>query len=298
MSLNKMHADEIDISFDLIKDLLFKQFPKWSHLPLKLMRPEGTDNAMYRLGNDKLIRLPRKESSSFSIEKELTWLPKLGVHLPLSIPNIIAKGVSDKNYPFTWLILEWLDGSSPDKENMVDEHKAAANLASFVKSMQKIKFDGAPNCRRGKPLSTCDDEVKRSIPLLNGFYKIELLKNLWELALKTPQWKKDPVWVHGDLHAGNLLAKDKKIIGVIDFGLAGIGDPACDMMIAWTFLNKKSRKIFHSIVQPDKDTWNRGRGWALFLGIVGYPYYRLSNPIFAHIAKRALDEVVAERIEV
>lgn len=292
-----MHADEFDISPELIRDLLLKQFPQWANLSLELMHPEGTDNAMYKLGDDKLVRLPRTKRSSFNIEKELTWLPRLGPHLPLSIPNIIGNGTPDKNYPFPWLVCEWLDGTNPDKKNMIDEHIAATDLAGFVKAMQKIQPNGGPNCRRGKALSACDDEVKRSIPLLNELYSKKILNDLWISALKVPQWEKEPVWIHGDLHAGNLLVKNRKIIGVVDWGLAGIGDPACDMMVAWTLLSKKSREVFYSIAQPDEDTWNRGRGWALFLGIVGYPYYRLSNPIFARIAKRTLDEVITDSVE-
>jgi len=296
MSQNKMHIDEVDINPELIKDLLQEQFPKWENQPLQLMHPEGTDNAMYRLGNDKLIRLPRTEGSSLNIEKELTWLPKLGPKLPISIPSIIGRGMANKNYPFPWLICEWLEGSNPDQEGMIDEQKAATDLAFFVKAMQQVPTVEGPNCSRGQPLNTREKEVLQSIPLLKELYDTNLLKELWESASSAPHWKRDPVWIHGDLHAGNLLAMEKKIVGVVDWGLAGIGDPACDMIVAWTLLCQQSREIFRSLVQPDDHTWSRGRGWALFLGIVGYPYYRDTNPIFAGIAKRALDQVIAEAI--
>lgn len=289
-----MHADEVDITPELVKDLLSTQFPEWANLPLQRMYPEGTDNAMYKLGNDKLVRLPRTEGSSSNIEKELNWLPRLRPQLPIPIPNIMGKGMPNTTYPFPWLVCEWLDGSNPDKEGMIDERKAAADMGAFVNAMQNTKPDNGPKCRRGKPLSTLDKEVKQSIPLLNELYNTELLNDLWQSALKASNWEKDPVWIHGDLHAGNLLAKNRKLVGVVDFGLAGIGDPACDMMVAWTLLSRNSREMFRSIVQPDDNTWCRGRGWALFLGIVGYPYYRVTNPLFANIAKRALDQVIAD----
>ncbi len=294
MSRNKMHADEVDISPELIRSLLLKQFPQWADLTLRVMQPEGTDNAMYKLGNDKLVRLPKTEGSSLNIEKEIACLPKLGPQLPIPIPKIIGKGMPDSGYPFPWLVCDFLEGSNPDKEGMIDENMAAADLGAFVKAMQKIQPVNGPKCRRGTPLSNRSKEVKQFIPLLNEIYDEELLRKLWDSASRAPIWSKDPVWIHGDLHAGNLLAKDKKIVGVVDFGLAGIGDPACDMMVAWALLSSKNREIFRSIVQPDDDTWHRGRGWALFLGIVGYPYYRDTNPIFARIAKRALDEAIAD----
>lgn len=289
-----MHVDEVDINPELIKALLLEQFPEFTNHPLQKMHPEGTDNVLYRLGNDKLIRLPRTKSSSLNIEKELTWLPRLGPKLPISIPKILCKGLSNKNYPFPWLICEWLDGINPDQEDMVGKLKVAADLATFVNAMQQIPAKSGPNCRRGQPLNTCDKQVLQSIPLLNKLYDTSLLKKLWESAINVPHWKKEPVWIHGDLHAGNLIVKDRILVGIVDWGLAGVGDPACDMMVAWTLLNQQSRKIFHSIIQPDDDSWARGRGWALFLGIVGYPYYRNKNPIFARIAKRALDQVIAD----
>lgn len=289
-----MYADEINISSELIKNLLLKQFPKWADLPLQIIQPEGTDNAMYKLGNDKLVRLPRTRRASLNIEKEIIWLPKLSPKLTLSIPKIIGKGIPDIAYPFPWLVCEWLEGINPSKEGMIDDYIAANDLGAFVKAMQQIQTDNGPKCRRGRPLSTCDKEVKQSIPLLKELYDVKLLSELWEFSSKAPHWKQGPVWIHGDLHAGNLLVKEKKLVGVIDFGLAGIGDPACDMMVAWTLLKAESRKIFRSIVQPNDDTWHRGRGWALFLGIVGYTYYCSTNPIFASIAKRSLDEVLNE----
>lgn len=291
MPRNKMHVDEVDTSPELVKDLLLGQFPEWASDPIQIMQPEGTDNAMYRLGNNKLIRLPRTKGSSLNIEKEMTWLPKLEPSLPIPIPKIIGTGFPDKDYPFHWLICEWLDGLNPNQEGMLDEHMAAKDLGAFVKAMQHINPVNGPSCRRGKPLNTCDEEVKKSIPLLKELYDEKLISELWEFTSNVPLWEHDPVWIHGDLHSGNLLAKEKKIVGVVDWGLAGVGDPACDMMVAWTLLGQEGRKIFRSIVQPDDDTWHRGRGWALFLGIVGYPYYRITNPIFASIAKRALDQV-------
>ncbi len=121
-----------------------------------------------------------------------------------------------------------------------------------------------------------------------------MLNKIWKSSLEIPEWSGKPVWIHGDLHSGNILAKNGEITAIIDFGLSGIGDPACDMMVAWTMLDAESRKTFHNIVKPDDNTWDRGRGWAFALGVLGYPYYRKSNPAFARIAKESLDAVIAD----
>ncbi|MCP4922574.1 MAG: aminoglycoside phosphotransferase family protein [bacterium] len=289
-----MHADEVDISPELIRKLLEDQFPNWADLPLKVIRPEGTDNAMYKLGGDKVVRLPRTQRSAIHIEKEQLWLPKLAPLLPISIPTSLGQGRPGEVYPFSWLICPWLKGKNPDTtENRVDPHQAAVDLGSFIAALQKIDSIGGPECARGQPLVTRDEGVREAISLSQDIYDPKRMTRLWEAALEVPAWTGDPVWIHGDLHAGNLLAKNGQVTAVVDFGSAGVGDPASDMMVAWALLTPETREIFRSIVQPDDDTWERGRGWALSF-IVAYPYYRLSNPLFAHIAKRVVDEVLAD----
>lgn len=294
MSVNKMHADEIDINTSLVRQLLANQFKDWANLPLQVIRPEGTDNAMYKLGDDKVVRLPRTKGSAVSLEKERLLLPELAHHLPIAIPAIYRQGIPEADYPCPWLICEWLEGKTPIDENMLDHHQAAIDLGNFVSAMHKINLSNGPKCRRGQPISARDQETREGIASLRNMYDVSLLTDLWESVLEEPEWSEAPVWIHGDLHAGNLLAKDGRVMAVIDFGLAGVGDPACDIMVAWTFLTAETRNVFRSIVQPDDATWARGRGWALHLGIVGYPYYRTTNPIFANIAKRAIDEVIAD----
>jgi aminoglycoside phosphotransferase (APT) family kinase protein len=151
-----------------------------------------------------------------------------------------------------------------------------------------------PKCRRGQPLITRDQETREAISLLSDTYDSNLVIDIWESALAAQIWSKPPVWIHGDLHAGNLLAQNSRVTAIVDFGSAGIGDPACDLMVAWTLLTSETRDTFRSIVKPDDATWARARGWALTFGIVAYPYYRLSNPVFAAIAKRTIDEVLID----
>jgi len=294
MSAKKLHVDELHIDASIVKQLLQEQFPAWADLQLELIYPVGTDNVMYRLGNDKVVRLPRTEESAASLEKEHQWLSKLAPHLPIKVPVILGEGNPSSDYPLPWLVCNFLEGKNLMEGNSLDYNQAAVDLGNFVAAMQKVNAKGGPKCRRGQPLAMRNQEMQESIPLMSDLYDTSLLTDIWKRALKESVWKKGPVWIHGDLHAGNLLAKNDRITAVVDFGLAGIGDPASDMMLAWTLLTPETRPIFRSIVQPDEATWKRGRAWAFTLGIVAYPYYRNSNPTFAKLAKRAIDEVLSE----
>lgn len=283
------HDDEVETDLELVHQLIQEQCPQFADQPLQLLASQGTDNVLYKLGHDKLIRLPRTEGAVHSLEKEAKWLPALASHLPIPIPPIVQRGHPAAHYPFPWLIITWLEGSSCTE---VDLQQAACDLGAFVRSMHQIPTARAPLCARGQPLHTRDTQTRHAIEALQDLYDQNTLLNLWEKALAQPQWEKAPLWIHGDLHPGNLLVQNNKISAVLDFGLMGVGDPACDLMVAWTLLDDVSRATFRKIVQPDEATWARGRGWALTLGLVAYPYYRKSHPAFAAIAKRAIDNIV------
>lgn len=294
MSTNKLHSDEVNINNKIVRQLLTQQFPEFTHLKLESVYPEGTDNKLYKLGDDKVIRMPRMERSAINIKKESQWLSQLVPLLPIAIPEPLAQGQPSINYPFPWLICQWLEGRNPDKENELNYDQAAVDLGNFIVSMQKINFPDAPACSRGQPLSTRDQETRKSIKLLDNTFNIGLLTKIWESLLTTPKWQGRPTWIHGDLHPGNLLSQSGRITAVVDFGSVGVGDPACDLMAAWTLLTTETRENFRTIIQADDPTWRRGCGWALHFGIVAYPYYKDTNPTLADIAKRTLSEVLVD----
>lgn len=207
---------------------------------------------------------------------------------------MLDRGEPEAGYPFPWMICKYLDGKSPGTGKMLDHNQAAIDLGNFVADMQKIHIADNPRSERGNPLYMRDQKVREAIALSQDTYDPILLTKIWEACLATDEWSGEPVWVHGDLHGGNLLAKNGRITAIVDFGLTGVGDPACDMMPAWTLLTSETRKIFRSIVQATQATWIRGLGWSLSY-IVAYPYYRNTNPGFANIARRAVDEVLNDR---
>lgn len=290
----KMHVNEVDTDVSLVRRLLATQFPQWADLHIEFVRSAGTSNALYRLGNDMVVRLPRIPKASLQVQKEQQWLPQLAPHLPLAIPTPLAMGIPGEGYPWDWSIYQWLEGETMSINNVADPQQAI-DLAHFLKALHQIDTTGAPppeehNSTRGEHLITRDEQTRGLIAQLKDTFDAEAMTKIWDAALNAPVWDKPPVWVHGDLLQGNILIQNGRLSAVIDFGLLGIGDPACDVMAAWTLLSSETRQLFRETLEVDDATWLRARGWALWAGMVAYPYYKLSNPTLAGIAQRAVIE--------
>lgn len=297
----KMHADEIEINEALVRKLIDTQFPQWADLDLVAVPSAGTDNALFRLGNTLAVRLPRLPRTATQIEKEQRWLPILAPQLPLEIPVPLEKGQPDENYPNVWSVYTWLEGENATLERITDLVQAAHDLAAFLKALQAIDTTDAPrpgehNFGRGVPLAERDAATRQGIEDLRQLNMIDVdaALALWEKALQTPVWEHDPVWIHGDIQAGNLLARNGRLSAVIDFGGLGVGDPAVDLMMAWYYFSGESREAFREALQPDQATWERGRGWALSFAVIALPYYYQTNPVLSDIARLAISEVLVE----
>jgi aminoglycoside phosphotransferase (APT) family kinase protein len=299
MSTGKMHVDEVDTDISLVVRLLSAQFPQWADLPIKPVPSAGTDNALYRLGDDMAVRLPRIHWAAGQVNKEHEWLPRLAPFLPLAIPMPLAKGEPGEGYPWHWSVCRWLEGENATSERITDPRQAAIDLAQFVAALQKIDATGGPppgpdNSFRGEPLAMRDTGTREAIVTLRGILDAKAATALWNAAIEAPAWHGPPVWIHGDLQSGNLLAVAGRLSAVIDFGCLGVGDPACDVMAAWLFLPAETRAVFRNALQVDDATWARGRGWALWFGLIALPYYQSTNPVLAGIAHRAIEEVLAD----
>jgi aminoglycoside phosphotransferase (APT) family kinase protein len=295
-----MHSDEVDTDVSLVGRLLAAQFPQWADLPIEPVRSAGTDNALYRLGEDMVVRLPRIHWATGQVDKEQRWLPRLAPHLPLAIPVPLAMGAPAEGYPWHWSVYRWLAGETATVERVADLRQAATDLARFIAALQRIDPTGGPppgpnNSHRGEPLATRDAQTRAAIASLHGMLDAGAVTAAWEAALAAPTWQGPPVWIHGDLQAGNLLARQGRLSAVIDFGCLGVGDPACDLQVAWNFLSAETRDVFRAALQVDAATWARGRGWALSVGLIALPYYQNTNPILAGISRHAIDEVLADQ---
>lgn len=294
-----MHANEVETDERLVRQLLRAQFPGWASLPIAPVRSAGTDNALYRLGHDMVVRLPRIESAAGQVGKEQQWLPRLAPHLPLAIPVPFVKGVPAEGYPWHWSVYSWLAGENATLDCLADPSQAAIDLAHFITALQRIDAtDGPPagshNFFRGMPLAHRDAVTREAIAALHGKVDTDAATTAWEAALNTPVWDSDPVWVHGDLQSVNLLAVGGQLSAVIDFGGLGVGDPACDMLVAWSLFTPQMRETFRAALSVDDATWARGRGWALYFGLLALPYYEETNPVLAGIARYAVEQVLGE----
>jgi aminoglycoside phosphotransferase (APT) family kinase protein len=294
-----MHADEVDTDESLVRRMLSAEFPQWADLPIEQVDSAGTDNAIYRLGDDMAVRLPRVFRATAQIDKERLWLPRLAPHLPLDVPVPLAKGTPGEGYPWCWSVYRWLDGETATMERIADPRQAATALAQFVTALWRIDpADGPPpgehNVGRGSPLVTRDTGTRDAIAALRGTLDTDSVTGAWDAALRAPAWHGMPVWIHGDLIATNMLAQHGRLSAVIDFGCLGVGDPACDLMPAWTFLTTETRDVFRAALPVDDATWARGSGWALSFGLVALPYYQITNPVLAGVARHAIDEVLAD----
>ena len=299
MPPRRMHVDEVGTDVSLVGRLLAAQFPQWADLPIEPVSSAGTDNALYRLGDDMVVRLPRIHWANGQVDKEHRWLPRLARHLPLAIPVPLAKGTPGEGYPWQWSVYRWLEGETATLERIADPRQLAIDLAQFITALRDIDTAGqlpAGSLRsyRGEPLACRDEETRVAIAACDGLLDVELVTEVWEAHLQIPAWSGPPVWIHGDIQPGNLLAIQGRLSAVIDFGTLAIGDPAIDQIVAWNLLPADSRDTFRESLAVDNATWARGRGWALSIGLVALPYYQSTNPVLAGVSRRAIDEVLAD----
>jgi aminoglycoside phosphotransferase (APT) family kinase protein len=293
MSADKMHADEVDIDVELVGRLVTEQFPRLADLPIRALQSTGTVNAIYRLGEHLYARLPRLQSWARNLDKEWLWLPKIAPHLSLRVPEPVAKGRAAHSYPFSWAIYRWIDGQVYADDLVDDEHQAADDLAQFLAELRRMDVVGAPRGGR-RPLGELDAVTRSRIESARDVIDSGAAIAAWEHALTAPAWDGIPVWIHADLLRPNLLVAEGRLCAVIDFGGAGVGDPAADVIAAWTVFSQAGRGTFRSALDVDDGTWNRARGFALHHAAMAIPYYTETNPGFVAFAKRTAEEVLGD----
>ncbi len=283
------------IDIPLVRRLIEAQFPQWKDLPIRPIEIGGWDNRTFHLGHQMLVRMPSAAEYAPQIEKEYRWLPQFAPLLPLQIPEPLAMGNPGDGYYWKWSIYKWLEGESAISAKVDNLCEFAASLARFLIAFQLIDSTGGPtpglhSFYRGGSLTTYDPEVQHALKILNNKIDCKATSRVWEMALSST-WKRNSVWIHGDISVGNILVRSGKISAVIDFGQLAIGDPACDLVIAWTLFNGKSREIFHAMLPLDGDTWARARGWALWKAlIVAAAFTNPGNPESVQCF-RIIDEV-------
>lgn len=257
-----------------MRRLISDQFPQWAHHPVEPVARSGWDNATFRLGDSMAVRLPSASEYALAVDKEHQWLPVLAPRLPLPVPVPLAKGRPGAGYPFSWSVYSWLDGEQATAERISDPGRFAVDLAEFLAALRSVDATDGPqpgkhNWFRGGALRTYDAQAQHALVVLDGHIDVDLARQIWTTALDA-RWDGTDVWFHGDVAPGNLLLDDGGLAGVIDFGTCGVGDPSCDLAIAWTLLTADTRQAFRERLSVDEATWARGRGWALWKTLVAY----------------------------
>jgi aminoglycoside phosphotransferase (APT) family kinase protein len=287
-----MHDDEVETDSELVRRLLAAQHPQWAELPIRRVRSAGTDNAMYRLGDELAVRLPRIHWAVENIAKERKWLPALAHHLPLAVPVPVATGEPADDFPYPWSIVRWVAGDMATLDRLDDPVQAALDLAAFVLSLQAIAPTGGPRHHRGLPVRAQEGAVREGVAGLRGEVDGDAVIDAWNRVVTAPDYDGPPRWFHGDLAYLNLLAAGGKLSGVIDWGTCGVGDPAIETTVAWSLFPPDARDAYRDALRLDDATWERGKGWVL-TGVFGIPYYRHTNPLLVADKITAIEAVLA-----
>ena len=292
--MTDFHQDgRAGIDAALVRRLIAQQFPQWADLPVTPVKLDGWDNRTYRLGTELTARLPTHESYTAAVHKEHQWLPVLAPALPVAIPEAVAKGSPGEGYPYHWAIRRWIDGETASLATVADLDELARSIAGFILALQGIDAtDGPPAGKhsfyRGTPTEYYHDETVEALAVLKGRIDTDLAREVWDAALAT-SWDGPPVWFHGDIASGNLLVQNGRLSAVIDFGTSAVGDPACDLVIAYTFFTGDSRETFRDAVQQDPGTWSRARAWALWKALI-----TLAADRDTEINHQVIDEILAD----
>lgn len=313
--VTRLHDDELDVDEGLVRRLLGTLSTAYDELPLRRFEVTGSDNALFRLGDDLLVRVPRQPGGTATIEKEQRWLPYVAPHLPVAVPEVVEVGGPGFGYPEKWSVVRYLPGDRPvvPGPDEPPRHAFAAELATVVGALRTLAVpDEATSDRelqwyRGRPLATMDESMKQylrdSRPLVDDpelDVDLDALEDAWAGVMAMPEAHRAsrPRWYHGDLNAENLLVRGGRLVAVLDFGGLSIGDPTIDLVVAWQLLDPAARTSFRTALGVDDVTWRLARGWTLVLATMGLPYYwetmRDRCVRGLHTARQALAEIALE----
>lgn len=295
-----MHEHEVPIDDGVVRSLLAGQFPDLADLPLERFPSGGTENAVFRLGSDLAVRLPLHEDAVSGLVKEIRWLPSLRPLLHLEVPEVRATGAPSHDYPFPWAIVHWLDGVDAMSAPIASLDEAADALARFCTDLWSIDPADVPSpdtsgFQRGQHLAYRDESFRVAVSQCEDLVDVAAVTRVWDEALNAPRWPGAPRWVHTDLIPPNLLVRDGRLVGVLDFGGVATGDPAWDLTPAWFVLDEGSRRRYRALLEGsvDEAAWTRARGAVVSQSVIALPYYRETNPTMVRVAQRGIEALLS-----
>jgi len=304
-----MHADELTIDVTLVRRLLMRSLPQLAALPVEPLAATGSSNALFRLGEDLLVRLPRQPGGSATIEKEARWVPSIASSVSVLLPETVAVGEPGFGYGERWAVTRWIEGRTPavpwDAAGSGPSRAMAEDLACFVAQMRAIPVPVSalvdPGLRwyRGGPLAALDEDFRDAVDACRSIAGLDLdlhrALEVWEAALAAEQDVKPAVnWLHGDLLAENLLVRDRRLAAVVDFGGLSVGDPTVDLVVAWEVLDREGRYAFRETLNVDNASWTRAKGWAVLIAMITFPYYWKTLPARCSARRHMASIVLSE----
>jgi len=288
----------MNIDSNLVRTLIDDQFPQWSGLPISPVPRSGWDNRTFRLGEHLSVRMPSAQAYASQVPKEQKWLSVLSEQLSVNIPCAVELGKPDHGYPWSWSVYKWIEGEDIKSGELTDSTELAKSVAEFISELHQIDSQGGPPAGehshfRGGSLMEYHEDTCAYIELLANEFCVGAALDIWSAAVET-SWTVSPVWVHGDLEASNLLVSNDELVAVIDFGNCAVGDPACDLVMAWTFFAGAAQDVFRSHVHVDSSTWSRGRAWALWKAL-----FRMASAVDSRndefsAAKQLVESIISD----
>lgn len=279
-----------------MQEMLADQFPHLAMEQIEQLPIGGTDHVLFRIGESLLARMPRVDWAAEQAAKDAAWLPMIQPFVNLKVPSPVGIGKPSETYPWPWSLVPWIPGENPDSTN-TNLSQAARSLGEFCVALRCIPTKGGPVAKpreRGAALQTRDSITREAIIELGSRIDSTGTLDAWERALEADPWRGDSSWVHGDLEPGNLLVQDGKLVAVIDFGALDMGDPAVDLLAAWSLFQGESRSEFRKAAQADEAMWERGKGWALTTSLIALPYYWEKSPSMVKSSLHKIDQVLAD----
>lgn len=296
-SVPRLHADQVPIDTGLVRRLVDQQLPAYRSLPLHRVPSWGTVNAVYRLGDELAVRLPLTMDAVDGLDKEIRWLPTVAAAVTIDTPTVVEVGEPAPDYPHRWAVMRWLPGADGlDRRPWTCED--AATLARFVCQLRAIDPDEFPSPTdpgaRGLPLAGRDSAFRAALAECEGLLDIRRVAAVWEDAMAAPVWSGPAVWLHADLIPPNLLIRDGRLAGVLDFGMLTVGDPAYDVTAAWHLFDGRARAHYLDLLEAEAATRRRARGLVVSGAVIAYPCYLHTNPAMMATARRGLSAVLGD----